>query len=85
MTPEGRMDILVSLNLGKDYIDDLKKRLKKAGITYGELAREMSRLSGNTIGTPQISRWMHKRVRPNLTSVELIEAAYARLSKVTGA
>lgn len=79
------MDIIVKLNLGKDYVDDLKKRLKKSGITYGELAREMSRLSGSGIGTAQISRWMHKRVRPNLTSVELIEASYARLSKAKGA
>jgi hypothetical protein len=81
------MDIIVALNVrGQDYITDLQKRLKTAGVSYHALAREMTRLSTRKrrlkiYDAPQISRWMHKRVRPNLTSIELIEESVANLSK----
>lgn len=77
------MDLIVPLHIrGQDYITDLQKRLKAAGINYHALAREMTRLSRKkVIDAPQVSRWMHKRVRPNLTSIELIEKAVSNLSK----
>lgn len=78
------MDLIVALNVsGQDYITGLRKRLKAAGINYHQLAREMTRLTRGKklIDAPQISRWMHRRVRPNLTSIELIEKAAANLIK----
>lgn len=76
--------LLVPINVrGQDYITDLQKRLKEGKINQHQLAREMTRLTRGkkVIDAPQVSRWLHRRVRPNLTSIELIEKAVANLTK----
>ncbi len=63
----------ITIEIGADYFAQLKKRLAKYGISYGELSRE----SG--IEVPQISRWMNTDVSPRLTSIQRIEVAVAQI------
>jgi predicted transcriptional regulator len=57
------------VSIGDDYTAELKRRLEKYDIGYGELAREM----GTT--TSQISRWMNSDIQPQLRNVTRIERA----------
>jgi hypothetical protein len=61
------------LNLGTNYIDDLRARLHKAEISFGCVAREME------ISVTQFSRWMNKRVIPRIDSIQAIETAIVRI------
>jgi len=58
---------------GADYIAQLDRRLKQAGVSRGRL----SRASG--ISMPQLSRWFNTDMRPTLTNVERLEAAFAAI------
>lgn len=56
---------------GEAYFADLKRRLKKAGISYGALAWAMD------TQTTQVSRWMNGRVTNiRLSQIHKIEKAY---------
>lgn len=66
---------MVQVNLTLDYIEQLKKRLKKADISHKALAREMG------IPPESVSRWMNHHVEPRIGSVILIEEAILRILK----
>ena len=80
--PGGKIRVTFTAR-GEDYIDNLRSRLTRGGISQGALAREMSRIasdgSGGATGRkydkPQISRWLHRRCVPSMASLELIERA----------
>jgi transcriptional regulator with XRE-family HTH domain len=60
---------------GKNYTDDLKARLLKAGISFGALSRQTK------IDRSQISRWFNTEMQPSLANVAKLEAAVKELSK----
>lgn len=68
----------IVIRVGEDYIDELKARLAKYGITHGQLAREMG------LKTPQVSRWINKRAQPRIDNVQKIEAAILAIRKRQG-
>jgi transcriptional regulator with XRE-family HTH domain len=71
------MEVTVTLHTNKEYADDLKRRMKKAGISQNQLADEMGK------SPTQVSRWFTKtearRVQPELQTVQEIEAAIKRI------
>lgn len=60
---------------GKNYTDDLKARLAKAGISFGALSRQTK------IDRSQISRWFNTDMQPSLPNVARLEAAVEVLIK----
>lgn len=73
--------VLVTLQLGPGYIDDLVKRMKRFGISQAALAREMK----PPVTPSQATRWFTKnpgrKVMPELTTVQRIEEAMVRLQR----
>lgn len=59
----------ITIELDGDYPTELKNRLARYGISYGEVSRE----SG--IDMSQISRWMNGRASPRLESIRRVEHA----------
>jgi hypothetical protein len=73
--------VLVTLQLGPGYIDDLSKRMRKAGISQARLGAAMSPPAAPS----QVTRWFTKnparRVAPELATVQRIEEAMLRLQR----
>lgn len=71
--------VQVTFNAGK-YIEELERRMAKAGVSQAALAREMQ------ISATQATRWFTKnesrRRTPSLATVERIELAMARLERI---
>jgi transcriptional regulator with XRE-family HTH domain len=70
--------VQVTFNAGK-YIDELAKRMSKAGISQAALGREMG------VSATQVTRWFtenpERRRQPSLGTIERIETAMAKLEK----
>jgi ribosome-binding protein aMBF1 (putative translation factor) len=79
--PEGDMEVNVTFNTNKEYADELKKRMRKLGISQNQLAAEMKPERSPT----QVSRWFTsnpaRRVEPELKTVLEIEATIERIAK----
>lgn len=73
--------VMVTINLGPGYIEDLVKRMKKHGISQAELARTMK----PPVLPSQATRWFTKnpnrRVMPEMATVQRIEEAMYRLQR----
>ena len=67
------MPVVIHIAIDKDYMQELDERLKKHGISHGQLARE-AEISGT-----QLSRWFNTDIDPSLKNVVKIEAALHRL------
>ena len=65
----------LNIQLGREYVPDLLKRLKRAGISHKGLSREMG------IDPAQFSRWANKHISPDVNSIIKIESAIARIEK----
>lgn len=69
--------VMITLQLGKGYIEDLIKRMKRHKISQNALAREMGK------DPSQVSRWftpnVKRKVAPELATVEEIEEAMIKL------
>ena len=64
---------------GEDYLKKLRRRLRRAGISYGELARELG------LETTQVSRWMNLRVTDlRVSTINELEAAVAAIARRKG-
>lgn len=68
--------IVINVAIGENYMEELRDRLQKYGITQGELAREMG------INPTQLTRWFNtksdttgKHMEPRLDNVRKIELA----------
>ena len=57
-----------------DYAGDLKKRLAKAGVSHGALARQAG------MHKSQLSRMFNKPMQPNLDNVARLEKAFEELT-----
>lgn len=73
------MEVNVTLYTNKEYADDLKKRMRKEGISQNQLAAELDPPRSPT----QVSRWFtpnpKRRVQPEVKTVLEIEAAIKRI------
>lgn len=73
--------VMVTINLGPGYIEDLTKRMKKYGISQALLARTMV----PPVLPSQATRWFTKnpkrKVTPEMTTVQRIEEAMSRLQR----
>lgn len=73
--------VYVTLRLGEEYIEDLRKRMMKAKppISQAELGREMR----PPASASEVTRWFTKnpdrRISPQLKTLERIEEAMLRL------
>ena len=63
----------ITIEIGEDYPTDLKERLARYNISYGEVSREAG------IDMSQISRWMNSRASPRLESIQRVEIAIAKI------
>ena len=65
----------VNINVGgrKEYTEDLKKRLKKYGISQNRLAKQMG------VAPSVLSRWFNSDIDPSMSSVTRIESALVEL------
>lgn len=61
------------IKVGDEYIPDLKRRLKKAGISHGQLAREMG------WSASQLSRSFNKPMIPTGATIARMETALRAL------
>lgn len=73
--------VQVRLDLSEDYIEELRKRMQKRGISQAALAREMR----PPVSPSEATRWFTKnkerRVSPQLATVRRIEEAMERLQR----
>lgn len=69
--------VMVTVQLGEGYIDELDRRMERAKISHRQLAHEMGKSSS------QISRWFTKnkarRVSPSLEMAKQLEETFAKL------
>jgi predicted transcriptional regulator len=76
--------VLVTLQLGPGYVEDLSKRMKKIGISQAALGGAMVPPASPS----QVTRWFTKnpkrRVAPELATVHRIEEAMLRLQRRRG-
>jgi predicted transcriptional regulator len=66
---------VIQIEIGVDYTDDLRKRMKEAGISQGMLAREMD------LSASQVSRWFSKPIDPAWKTIQKIERAMLAIQK----
>lgn len=66
---------VITIAVGADYTAELKKRLREADISFGELSRE----SG--IAMPQLSRWFNTDIQPSLKNVARIEESILKIQR----
>ena len=67
----------LNIQLGREYVPDLLKRLKRAGISHKALCREIR----PPMDPAQFSRWANKHISPDVNSIIKIESAIARIEK----
>lgn len=73
--------VYVTLRLGEEYIEDLRRRMQKAKppISQAELGREMR----PPASASEVTRWFTKnpnrRISPQMKTAERIEEAMVRL------
>ncbi len=65
----------MEVNLGKQYVPDLLKRLKREDISHKSLSREMG------IDPAQFSRWANGHINPDVSSIVRIEQTIAKVLK----
>lgn len=70
-----RKHVVIQVNLGVNYIADLKARLAKAKISHGMLAREMG------WSASQLSRSFNKDIQPTMATVEKMERAFLAIQE----
>lgn len=72
--------VQVTFNAGK-YIEELEKRMLKAGVSQAELGRLMD----PPVSATQVTRWFTKnearRRQPSLGTIERIEAVMAKVER----
>lgn len=68
----------MEVKLGKQYVPDLLKRLKRAEISHKSLSREMG------IDPAQFSRWANGHIQPDVNSIIRIEQTIAKILKRRG-
>lgn len=77
------MEVSITLYTTKAYADDLKKRMKRLGVSQNQLAEMLGK------SPTQVSRWFTaneaRRVQPTLPTVMEIEEALKKVEKRQGA
>jgi transcriptional regulator with XRE-family HTH domain len=68
----------MEVKLGKEYVPDLLKRLKREDISHKGLSREMG------IDPAQFSRWANGHIQPDVNSIIKIERTIAKILKRRG-
>lgn len=67
--------VVINVAVGEDYVAELERRLKKYGISHGQVARE----SG--IAATQLSRMFRDNVMPRMENIAKIERAIIEIRK----
>jgi hypothetical protein len=65
----------MEVKLGKEYVPDLLKRLKREAISHKSLSREMG------MDPAQFSRYANRHIEPSVNTIVKIEKTIAKILK----